>query len=106
VYLLLARRLQLPITGIGIPGHFVCRYQSSAEETYVDVFHGGRLLTKADCLRYLHESNLGVHEGLLTPATPRRILLRMCSNLHQIYLHFKAKEESRRLQSYVVALAK
>src|SRR5579863_5694302 len=32
VYLLLARRLVLPITGIGLPGHFVCRFQSSSAE--------------------------------------------------------------------------
>jgi hypothetical protein len=36
VYLLLARRLHLPVTGIGLPGHFVCRYQSSSAEIYVD----------------------------------------------------------------------
>jgi regulator of sirC expression with transglutaminase-like and TPR domain len=106
IYLLLAKRLHLPISGIGMPSHFLCRYQTPTEETFIDVFNGGRLLTKADCLRHLLQSNLGVHEGLLVPATPRRILLRMCSNLHQIYLHFKAKQESRRLQSYVVALAK
>ena len=39
-------------------------------------------------------------------AAPRRILLRMCSNLHQIYLHVKLAEETARLQRYIVALAK
>src|SRR4051812_37652058 len=27
VYILMARRLRLPIVGIGLPGHFICRYQ-------------------------------------------------------------------------------
>src|SRR5712664_2961951 len=28
IYILLARRLRLPVTGIGLPGHFICRHQS------------------------------------------------------------------------------
>jgi len=30
VYLMLARRLRLPIAGIGLPGHFICRFQSTS----------------------------------------------------------------------------
>ena len=29
LYILLARRLRLPVAGIGLPGHFICRYQST-----------------------------------------------------------------------------
>jgi len=105
VYLLVARRLQLPITGIGMPGHFVCRYQSSVEEIYIDAFNAGRLLTKADCVKYLLQSSYGFQEGLLAPASPRRILLRVCSNLHQTYLHLKQRDETSRVQRYIVALA-
>ena len=106
VYLLIARRLQLPVVGIGMPGHFLCRYQSTREEIYIDAFHGGQLLSRADCVRYLTQSSYGFQEGLLAPASPRRMLMRMCSNLHQVYLHLKDKEESARLQRYVVALAR
>ena len=48
----------------------------------------------------------GYQEGLLSPVSPRRTLLRICSNLHQVYLHLKWKEETNRLQRYVVALAR
>jgi regulator of sirC expression with transglutaminase-like and TPR domain len=106
VYLCVSRRLQLPVVGIGMPGHFICRYQSPTDEIYIDAFHRGRLLTKADCVNYLVQSSYGFQEGLLSPATPRRVLLRMCANLHQIYLHLKLAEETCRVQRYVVALAK
>ena len=36
LYLFIARRLRLPITGIGLPSHFVCRYQSTTAEIYID----------------------------------------------------------------------
>jgi len=32
VYLMLARRLRLPLAGIGLPGHFICRFQTPTEE--------------------------------------------------------------------------
>ena len=106
VYLSLTRRLRLPVVGIGLPGHFVCRYQSAAGEIYIDVFNHGKLLTKADCINYLQQGNHGLQEGYLAPVAPRRILLRMCANLHQIYLQLELSDEAARLQRYLVALAK
>jgi len=106
IYLLLARRLHLPVTGIGLPGHFVCRYQSSSAEIYVDAFNRGKLLTKADCVQYLVQANYSVREDYLTPVSPRRMLLRICGNLHQIYLHLEHSEAATRVQRYLVALAR
>ncbi len=106
IYLLLARRLKLPVTGIGLPGHFVCRYQTSTAEIYIDAFNRGKLLTKADCIKYLLHTHHGLEDGYLAPVTPRRILLRMCANLHQIYLHNEQGETTARFQRYLVALAK
>jgi len=51
VDLLIGRRLRLPIAGIGMPGHFLTRYQSSTGEIYIDAFNQGKLLTKADCIK-------------------------------------------------------
>src|SRR5947209_953587 len=75
LYILLARRLRLPIVGIGLPGHFVCRYQSSAAELYIDAFNGGKLITKADCVQYLVHGHYGVRDDFLVPVSPRRLLL-------------------------------
>jgi len=105
-YMLLARRLRLPIAGIGLPGHFICRHQSASGEIYVDVFNRGRLLTKADCVHYLVRGNYDLREEYLAPISPRRIFLRICSNLHQIYLELGLKDDATRLQRYLVALAR
>ena len=37
---------------------------------------------------------------------PRRLLLRICSNLHQIYQRLEQAAEAVRLQRYLVALAR
>ena len=106
VYMLLARRLRLPVAGIGLPGHFICRYQSIAAELYVDPFNRGKFLTKADCIQYLTRGNYSLRDDYLAPVTPRRLLLRVCGNLHQIYLQLEQAHEATRLQRYLIALAR
>jgi regulator of sirC expression with transglutaminase-like and TPR domain len=106
LYWLIGRRLRLPIVGIGLPGHFLCRYQSHTEAFFIDAFNRGKLLTRADCIKYLQSSGHGFQESFLAPATAGRTLLRICSNLHQIYSHLGEREETARLQRYLVALAK
>lgn len=106
VYLLLARRLRLPVTGIGLPGHFICRYQTPSEEYYIDVFNRGKLWTKANCIQYLLFRNYNVQDDYLAPVSSRRMLMRICGNLHQIYHHLEMTAEATRLQRYLIALAK
>jgi regulator of sirC expression with transglutaminase-like and TPR domain len=106
VYLFLARRVGLPIAGIGMPGHFLVRYQASTGDRYIDAFNKGKVLSKADCVKYLIHSTHGFQESFLAPISPRRTLLRICSNLHQIYTRLELPEEQARVQRYVVALAK
>jgi len=106
IYLFVARRLKLPVTGIGLPYHFVCRYQSSIKEIYVDAFRRGHFWTKADCIKHLVNTNHGLHEGHLAPVSSRRILVRICANLHQTYSQLEMTEDATRVQRYLVALAK
>lgn len=107
IYLFVTRRLRLPVVGIGMPGHFLVRFQSSSTgELYIDAFNRGKLLTKADCIKYLLHTSYGFQETYLAPVTPRRILVRVCSNLHQIYSQLSLTEEAARMQRYIVALSK
>lgn len=106
VYLFLARRLHLPIAGIGMPGHFLCRFQNTTDELFIDAFNNGKVLSKGDCVKYLLHTRDGFKEAYLSPITPRRTLLRVCSNLHQIYSQQARKEDISRFQRYIVALAK
>ena len=106
VYMLLARRAGLPIVGIGLPGHFICRHQSASGEIYIDVFNRGELMTKADCVHYLVRGNYDLRDEYLAPVSARRMFLRICGNLHQIYQHLALIEETTQFQRYLVALAR
>lgn len=106
IYLLIARRLRLPVTGIALPGYFLCRYQSPTREIYIDVYHKGKFWSKADCVKFIQTTQIGLQEAHPTAVTPRRILLEMCKSLHQIYEHLEMRQEAARVQRYVMALAK
>jgi regulator of sirC expression with transglutaminase-like and TPR domain len=107
IYLAVARRLKLPLVGIGMPGHFLCRYQTATEELmFIDAFNRGKILSRADCVKYLVHTRDGFKDSFLAPLSGRRTLLRMCSNLHQIYSQLSLTDEIARFQRYIVALAK
>ncbi|MCL4787360.1 MAG: hypothetical protein KJ070_11275 [Verrucomicrobia bacterium] len=106
VYMLLARRLRLPVSGVNFPGHFLCRYQSASDELYINAFDGGKLMTKGDCIHYLVRGNHDLREEYLSPISPRRMLARICGNLHQIYARLGHKDSVTRFQRYLVALSR
>jgi regulator of sirC expression with transglutaminase-like and TPR domain len=104
LYLLLGRRLHLPLAGIAVPGYFLCRYQTSAGEVFIDVRHRGCLLTRGDCLQHLFSTAGTYAADLLEPASARRILLRSCENLHLAYIHRGGEQHAIRIRRYLVAL--
>jgi regulator of sirC expression with transglutaminase-like and TPR domain len=106
LYLAVCRRLQLPVAGVGLPGHFLCRYQDATHEIYVDPFNGGRFLTRTDCVHQLVRANCSLREDYLGPISPWRMLLRAVNNLHQIYQQRGETEHSLRMKRYLLALTK
>src|SRR5262245_56639895 len=49
VYLEVARRLNFPMFGVGMPGHFIVKYAARNEEILIDPFHKGMVLTIESC---------------------------------------------------------
>jgi regulator of sirC expression with transglutaminase-like and TPR domain len=87
VYIEVARRAGVEVDGVGFPGHFLARYLSpTGAEVFIDAFHGGEMLSADDCLgRYQARTGRDLDRGLLGPATPRQIVLRMLGNLRRLY---------------------
>ena len=82
IYLLIARRLRIPVVGIGMPGHFLLQYNDSL---FIDPFHKGRLLNRGECVQFLMNNGFGFHPAYLSPTPTRFMLVRMLTNLIQIY---------------------
>lgn len=88
VYIGVAHRLGLDAAGVSFPGHFLARVETPAT-LIVDPFIGAVIDTR-DCQRRLDAANgpgelfrPAVH---LKAARPREILVRLLSNLKQVFL--------------------
>ena len=83
VYLYVLRRLELDVSGVNSPGHFLVRLEHDGKESFVDAFHGGTMHTRTEALAFLalvRGKALDPATALL-PATHRQWLYRMLQNL-------------------------
>lgn len=88
VYMEVGRRVDVPLQGVGFPGHFLLRHAHDGRLLF-DPFDG-RPLSEGDCramLERLSGGALPFDPRLLKAASPRQILVRMLNNLWRIYLH-------------------
>jgi regulator of sirC expression with transglutaminase-like and TPR domain len=100
VYMAVGRRAGLDVRGVGLPGHFVVRVTTGNGEALVDPFHGGVVLTPADCqerLDRIYGGRVKVAPEMLTPCPTRAILSRTVRNLKVIYV--KAGDLTRALRT-------
>lgn len=90
IYMEIASRLGLTLSGVGFPGHFIVKYSGIEEEILVDPFNKGRILSNKDCkeiLDRIYGGRMQFHSEFLQPVTKKEILSRMLHNLKGIYLN-------------------
>ena len=101
---LLAKRLNLPIVGVGMPGHYIVKYSLPLEPIYFDPFHQGRLLTKKECVKIVEQFGHQFEEHFLSQSTQRETLVRMLNNLRQVYLNSNETKKAETLTEYIKIL--
>jgi regulator of sirC expression with transglutaminase-like and TPR domain len=82
------KRLDIPLIGIGMPGHFLIRHRD-AEDLFIDPFYGGILLSEEECAQRLWEitrNSLHWSPRFLSPVSNREFIARMLRNLKGVYL--------------------
>ncbi|TKS58965.1 MAG: hypothetical protein EWM72_02617 [Nitrospira sp.] len=104
VYLLIGQRLTLPLFGIGMPGHFLVKYESDRYKIFIDCFNGGALLTEKNCARFLTEAGYGFDDKYLQKSPVRAILSRMAKNLLAIYSKLDEPVKTARLTKFIEIL--
>jgi regulator of sirC expression with transglutaminase-like and TPR domain len=94
LYMEISRRLEQPVFGIGLPGHFVVQYNDGKYSTFIDPFHGGELLSADQCY---DRAQMPIGDPrVLAPVDKRQILFRMINNLRGIY--FSRRSYAKGLQ--------
>jgi regulator of sirC expression with transglutaminase-like and TPR domain len=89
VYLELTKRLDFPMVGVGMPGHFLIRPLVGEMEVFVDPYNRGEVMFPEDCasrLNQVYGTPVEWRSEYLQPVTSRQLLARMLTNLKVIFL--------------------
>ena len=98
--ILIGQRLQIPIVGIGLPYHFIAKYNSVADPIIFDPFHRGRVLTPEKCSEMVQGFGVQFEDHYLFPVTHREILTRMIQNLVNAYQKLGEEVKVSSLKEY------
>ena len=99
------QRLGLPIVGVGLPGHYIAKYDSLSQPIYFDPFEKGRILSWADCVKLVERMGYHFEEHYLVTSTNRETLARMMNNLIVIYNKSSQLEKSNHLTNFIKVLS-
>lgn len=80
------KRLGVPMAPVGMPGHFLVR-DRVLDDVFLDPFHGGAVLTAAQCRRYFHTMHgpqAPWTDDYLDPVGKGAVLFRTLNNLRAI----------------------
>jgi regulator of sirC expression with transglutaminase-like and TPR domain len=89
VYLEIAKRIDFPMAGVGMPGHFLVRPTVDEMAVFVDVFHKGEIMFEEDCrdrLKLMYGPAARMLPHHLEPIGNKAFLARILTNLKVIYL--------------------
>ncbi|MEO1857787.1 MAG: transglutaminase-like domain-containing protein [Rubritalea sp.] len=95
IYMLVARRLGLDVTGCNYPGHFLARIQLEGKPMLVDCFHKGRLIPVEEILSENKNISIYAKQAILTQAPLGHILLRILRNLEHSFSKLKYTEDAK-----------
>ncbi|MEM8612296.1 MAG: transglutaminase-like domain-containing protein [Cyanobacteria bacterium P01_H01_bin.105] len=107
VYLEVSQRLDFPMTGVGMPGHFLVRPVVEDMDVYVDPFNRGEVLFAPDCQAIFHQlygANAAWLPTYLTPITAKSFLARLLNNLKLIYLNRRDLPHTLMILNYLLLL--
>lgn len=103
LYMLIAKRLNLPVFGVNLPNLFVLTYKnSSGIQFYINVFNRGLIFTTKDIDQYIDQLNVKRLDTFYQPCTNADIVRRVLRNLT---LAFEKNGDTERVREVEQILA-
>lgn len=106
IYILVGKRLGLPVYGTNLPFHFLLFYDSPDYSTYIDPFHNGLILDRPTCERFLEAHGFEPNRKYFARTSTLSILRRMFRNLINQYRKKGWTEMEELLNIYLQVLDK
>jgi regulator of sirC expression with transglutaminase-like and TPR domain len=108
LYLEVARRIGLPLVGVGMPGHFLLKvYDADGRQILIDPFNHGSMLNAADCearMNEIYSGEIRFKPEFLLPVSHRQILTRVLNNLRHVYMSTRQFKKTLAIVDLVLAI--
>jgi len=85
IYLLVGRRLNLPVFGVGAPAHFLVKFVLEGKEIFVDVFNSGRVMSRKDAEEFISDMGFSFEPRFLRDSSEIEMLARTCRNMARAF---------------------
>jgi regulator of sirC expression with transglutaminase-like and TPR domain len=99
IYLLIARKLGLPVYGVNLPNLFVLTYKSHNTQFYINVFNRGIIFSKTDIDHYIAQLNIKPKDIFYNPCTNLEIIQRVLRNLILSYEKTGEQEKIKEIEN-------
>jgi regulator of sirC expression with transglutaminase-like and TPR domain len=85
LYLMISQQLDLPVSGVILPGYFILIYKDEKQEFYIDVFNGGHAFNRARLEGYLKQVNVPEKPSYFNPTSNIYIILNLIRTIANDY---------------------
>jgi regulator of sirC expression with transglutaminase-like and TPR domain len=96
IYMLVAQKLKLPVSGVNLPNLFILTYKDDNHQFYINAFNRGLIFSKQDIENYINELHLVPQTSFYEPCNSidivRRTLRNLVMSFEKMGEHAKAEE--------------
>jgi regulator of sirC expression with transglutaminase-like and TPR domain len=104
IYLLVAKKLGLPIYGVNLPNLFVLTYKSADVTFYINAFNKGLIFSRKDIFNYLEQLKIEPKEDYFEPCAHLQIMLRMFRNLENSFEKLGESDKVQEIKELIALL--
>lgn len=105
IYMLVARKLGMPVYGVNLPNLFVLTYKHEDIQFYVNVFNRGIIFSKTDIEHYITQLKLKQNKTFYEPCSNQDIVQRVLRNLILSYEKSGDSDRSQELERVLEAIS-
>ena len=99
IYLLVGRKLGLPIYGVNLPNLFVLTYKSNDVTFYINAFNKGLIFSRQDIVNYLEHLKIEPREEFFEPCSNVDIIARYLRNLTMSFEKLGELEKAKEVKA-------
>ena len=105
VYLLVAQKLKMPVSGVNLPNLFILTYlDNTHQQFYINAFNRGLIFSRDDIDNYVNELRITPQESFYQPCENDEIIRRSLRNLMNSFEKIGEHEKSEEVKTLLKCL--